>query len=1127
MPGRATRSAGCSDEGLNQAQGRAVDHRDGPLIVLAGPGTGKTRVIVHRVARMIRDGIEPERIVAVTFTVKAAGELRERLAEAVGPAAADGVHAHTFHGFGQRLVSRFADLLGLPPEPTIIDGAQRRRLAREVVRRGGVLEGDGLVAEGLESLIEEGLRHIEAFRHLGKFPEDVEAFAAEWAGRLEADGTALEAEALEAERARRARFAGFARLYTALDAECRRRGQLSYEDLILLPIRLLRGHAGAAAIVRDDYRHVVVDEFQDVNAGQIELLRLMCPAESASGAPRDPDLCVVGDDDQSIYLFRGADDRAFARFRRHWPRAAQIELTENYRSERPILEAARVVIERAEPGDRFAPDKVVEPASERREAGPGAGVEGVATEDDYQYGETIAAMLLTERARAPGRAWRECAVIARGHLDLARIGAALSLEDIPFRVARGPGAMGDAGVQDVLRWVELLADPAADHAAWWLLTRPPIAVPSATVQEWARLHAGEASRHAAGESGRRDAGPFVAWLRRRAGEAGGDPRVRRFLELLDACRETTSRLDAHRALLELIRRADIVHADLADERGRATRVTHLAGLLRFAADRLALLDPPRDLRAFWMYFQDLSDKEREEVLGSDPEDRLDGGGEGSGSDEDAVALLTAHAAKGLEFDTVFVVRVSPGPGFPKTKGGDDDIELPPGLEDRAGDERGPRERRRAEERRLFYVACTRARRRLVLMARATKGPSSSTNFLQELAEDRPALMARCSAADVFARAREAGVRLAATGVGVLGDATAREARQGRRETLDLACRLARLDAARALESVDHADASAEDVDRAATMLREAAGRLAIAAHLRSNVDPPAWASDEPALAAHAAALKARLAGTPGAAPTREAPKPPLNLSYSYIDAYLECPRCFYLKNVVRVPEPEREELAFGKVAHEALRAYFNECRGAEADGRRVPGSDRLAEIGRRAYFGILPDRARADPEELRRLDAMLRLTHERLHRAEDSIEQLESGISFGYEHRGVVHRLTAKLDRLDGLGEGRGHRIIDYKTGTESKKLLEPKGDDLQLGIYALALRHHQRVPLEDRETPAVGVAEYWHLPTGQRGCIDLGQIRYDRIRATIGRAIDGILAGKFPRGEECRGLCAILDPDE
>jgi hypothetical protein len=191
-------------------------------------------------------------------------------------------------------------------------------------------------------------------------------------------------------------------------------------------------------------------------------------------------------------------------------------------------------------------------------------------------------------------------------------------------------------------------------------------------------------------------------------------------------------------------------------------------------------------------------------------------------------------------------------------------------------------------------------------------------------------------------------------------------------------------------------------------------------------------------------------------------------------------------------------------------------------GVQFPTSPELLRLGRAQYFSKLPPETEADPDLLAQLDAMLRNVFEKQHKPQDEIEEIEFAVRFPYEHKGVEHSFTAKFDRLDRWPAG-GHRIIDYKTGFASKNLLEPTTREPQLGVYALALRHHQGIPLEDRVTPAAGIAEYWHLPTGRIGSISLGAVEYDHIRKWIGKAIDGMLAGEFEPKKDCKGLCSML----
>jgi superfamily I DNA/RNA helicase len=1123
---------------LNQQQREAIDHDRGPLIVLAGPGTGKTRVITGRVARLIDGGAAPESIVAMTFTVKAARELRERLRGLVGGSAADRVNAHTFHGFGRRLIARFGDYLGLRRGPRLIDSAEMRRLARGLVREHDLFLD--LVASGRDGAISGALAIMGALANNAVLPGPAVVFAQEWGERVARNETGLEQEALAAEQERQRRFAGVAELYRLFAAACAEKGWATFDDLILWPIRLLREREAAASIVRDDYRHVVVDEFQDVNRAQIELLHLLCPARAARGgeAPDGPDLCVVGDDDQSIYEFRGADDRAFAHFEQIWPGARVVSLSQNYRSERPIIDAANAIMARAE--TRFAPKKVVELPEERRQASPaeGAGVECLTLDEDGDAGDVIAAMILADRKAAPGRAWADYAVIARTHTDLDRIGSALRMEGIPVRLARGSTALLDLGVQDVLRWIELLAsapaDDAATYAAHWLLTRPPHSVAPEVMAEWAQAYKAERSRHRLGGDNGVEAG-FSKWLlARHSDDARGSAAIQRFCALECELRREACHRTADAAIFEIIRRADVAHAELLEGRERAKRVGHLSQMVRFASSRLEALDPPADLASFWSYYQDLSEEERS--FREQGEDRIDGDSESAEEGAEAVSLLTAHSAKGLEFDTVFVPRVRPGHGYPKTSGGDNE-ELPPGLLDRAGDDRSVKERQQAEERRIFYVACTRAERRLVVLAKKKKSRGKSTDFFQELTLDPPCagFVTRRDGADVLGEAARLGVKLCSRSA--VDEAGADLGVANRVELIRRARQEARLAAAQGLDSVDRPDVKLHELEEAAVCLRQASERVALAAHLGEHGKLPEWIGRASApVRAYAERLAETFAAGRGDRPfAAELFRPipaPLPLSFSWVKEYHDCPRCFYLKRVMGVPEPQGKEQLVGTAVHNALAAFYQQQRAAEAEGRGRPTLEDLLRFGREEFLAALPARNVADEEQLRQALAQLKLTHEKLYNPRDEVEQVEFVIRFPYQHEGIAHTCMAKIDRLDRMpAPARGHRIVDYKTGQPWKKLTEPQGDDLQLGMYAMGLRWHQDgggdgAQESDLLKAAEGAAEYWLLSTGERGTIDLADIEYQTIKERIDDAVKGILAGDFPVGDGCWQLCRMFARD-
>ncbi|MGP1310252.1 MAG: ATP-dependent helicase, partial [Phycisphaerales bacterium] len=504
---------------LNDAQRQAVLHDSGPLAVLAGPGTGKTRVIVHRVARAVAPveqgglGADPESVLALAFTIKSAEELRTRLAGmfvrmGLSVGHAERLRASTVHAFGYRLVRRYADRLDLPSNLVFLDSAQQKRLLRDLVWSNDLFRH--LAAQGRETALEAAARFIGACRNDAVTPER----SREWVERrrdLIAKGldpeefddrgepAPIEDDArADALRAAQPTHEDHARLLALYDERLLRDGALAHDDLIALPSRLLREDADVAALVRDDHRHIVVDEFQDWNVAQIELLTLLAPPG------RNPDVCVVGDDDQSIYAFRGADDRAFERFAKTYPTYQKIALTKNYRSAPVIVRTANSIIDRA--NRRFDPDKVVEPGRPDDACFASARIEGVTHSPAESDGAAIAAMILLDRAEH-GRAHGEFAVIARSGTHLDQIGAELSMQGIPIDRRDGAGALDNEFVQNLRAWEEAVADPlcAPGGSPRRILWRAPISMPIADIQRYEREFAMLT----------RDAGeprPYLEWL---------------------------------------------------------------------------------------------------------------------------------------------------------------------------------------------------------------------------------------------------------------------------------------------------------------------------------------------------------------------------------------------------------------------------------------------------------------------------------------------------------------------------------------------------------------------------------------------------------------------------------------
>lgn len=1076
-------------EGLSEEQLAAVTHDAGPVIVLSGPGTGKTRVIVHRVARLINDGVDPEYIVAMTYTTKAAREMRERLARLVGVANAERVNAQTFHAFGHRLVRRFSDLLGLPARTMIADSAMIKRLMRELAADHGLFRS--AASGGIDAAIARARAWIEQMGHHAITPDRARAVAATMRSGAdslqdeERRGKLAEAEQL-------AEVASLAELYA--DAK-RERGWLSFEDLLTLPISLLGGSRSFAAdICRMDYRRFIVDEFQDSNPAQLELLRLLAPSQTA-------DVCVVGDDDQAIYAFRGADDRAFESFSRVWPSRRVISLTENRRSVPAIVATGNSVITRAE--HRFSADKVVR-AHPGNEIKPWAGVEVIrhAGETDVAL---VAAKLLSERHQHPERPWKEYAVLAQSHKDLDAVAAALEFEGVPVTRQKASAIIDDAGVQDVLAWLRLLAVPLDGHSGCRLLARPPHSLPPDDITSWVRRHS-KAISQAREQHTRPPA--FVPWL-----ATLGDDRLKPFLDRHAELATIAATEPASELVYQIVQRTDPAHADLpagADGRARARRVAALVALVRFARERQDRLEQPGFAREFLAYFDDLSDQERS--LGP-ADSQLDGPPDEIG-EGDGVRLSTAHSSKGLEFDTVMIVRAHPPHGFPKSRARDDDA--PPDELVNSRDEAGHAD----EQRRLFYVACTRAKQRLIVFAKAVK-KSDSVHYTKELEAD-----AETSGQITFRVAADAMDQAARLGITLRAQSVPAESSGGRPRSDAEILAAARADARRtatlALERAGTEVLTPDQFAECEAGLAEAAARLAIADAVAKGVPPAEWLLSSAARREYHEGLaqgvhKARSASTFVFAK----PQPPLKLSYSSLRDYESCPRCWYFKHVLEIPEPPSQEATVGSMVHAVLERWAKLRLAAIEKDQPEPGAEILRKL---TAEQAARERALDRDLDAATIEHAVQLVEEagKLDDTRANLLHAEREITFPYSSAGVRHSMTAKIDRVDQLDGTL--RVIDYKTGAARKSLLTPPPNDLQMGIYAMAIAWSM-ASATDRESPEItpppGEAQYWILTAGQRGVIQLGDLKLTKVRDQIDKLVSVILAGEFIRSESCRERAA------
>ncbi len=655
---------------MNEAQRAAVEHGDGPLMVLAGAGTGKTRVLVHRIARLVERGTEPWAILAVTFTNKAAGEMRHRLRQLLGEAA-DAMWIGTFHATCARILRRYAERVGLTRSFVIFDDADQVKLVERLLKEAAL---------EVEVSPRTVLSRIDRAKNRGVDPRSIR--------------TGLYDDVIE-------------RVYPLYQAQLAKENAVDFNDLLLKVLELL-GREDTGRALRLRFRHVLVDEFQDTNRVQYDLVRQLAEATR--------NLTVVGDDDQSVYSWRGAEPKNLLEFDTDFPDAKVIKLEQNYRSSQTILDAANAVIaknrdrhEKSLWTDRGAGEtiEIYQAGDERGEA--------------YFVAQSIR-RLLDDGPLSPN----DVAILYRTNAQSRVLEEHLRAARVPAKVVGAVSFFERKEVKDVVAYLRLLGNPAADSAFERVVNVPARGIGEATVE---RLRA--AAR--ANGTGIYEAARLAA--RGEVAGIGAAPRkkLHGFVELMAGLEDVIAGgASVAETIIQVVDRSGLRAKLEADGSAESRdRLGNLAELVSTASD-----------------FDD--EVAAEADAGLDPLDRLDGedGGDlapgarrptvddflerialSSAGDQTAaeqVVLMTIHIAKGLEWPVVFLTGLEDG--------------LFPSL--RASDARSPdrvsEDAALEEERRLAYVAITRARERLVLTHARTRRvwgefrPQLPSRFLDDL-----------------------------------------------------------------------------------------------------------------------------------------------------------------------------------------------------------------------------------------------------------------------------------------------------------------------------------------------------------------------------------------------------------
>jgi DNA helicase II / ATP-dependent DNA helicase PcrA len=627
---------------LNPAQREAVLTTEGPLLVIAGAGSGKTRVLTHRVAHLLAaHGVKPNEILAITFTNKAAAEMKERVERALGPIAR-AIWIMTFHSACGRILRREAERLGYRSNFTIYDQADQVRLVKACLEE---LERDPkrFVPRGIHSQISNAKNQL-----IGP---------AEYASRVASfyDQTVAD-------------------VYTLYQRRLFASNAVDFDDMLMLTVNVLQRFPEARAKWAKAFRYVMVDEYQDTNHAQYVLLKLL------AGDHRN--LMAVGDPDQSIYAFRGADIRNILEFEKDFPNTRVIPLEQNYRSTNTILQAANNVISH----NRERKEKNL-----WSDLGEGEPVRVVETEDEHSEARFVAVEIAARIEE--GYSAREIAVVYRTNAQSRVLEDVLVRQGIAYQVIGGPRFYERAEIKDLIAYLQVIDNPADAVSLMRIANRPRRGIGDTSISRLVSYADGlntslwEAMAHV------EEAGLAAA-------SARAVTQFRNVMESLMATATDASVATIVEAVLDRTGYLESLEAERTIEaRGRIENLEELVGVARE-------YDAGGEERSLSGFLQEISLYSDQDALRNDEE-----------GDSGQVTLMTLHNAKGLEFRAVFMIGVEEGI-FPHT--------------------RSIEENSLEEERRLAYVGMTRAKERLVLthaLRRNLYGRSDAnlpSRFLDEL-----------------------------------------------------------------------------------------------------------------------------------------------------------------------------------------------------------------------------------------------------------------------------------------------------------------------------------------------------------------------------------------------------------
>lgn len=614
---------------LNEAQRAAVLQKDGPMIVIAGAGSGKTRVLTYRIAHLMHQGVDPFNILSLTFTNKAAREMKSRIAEIVGGNEAKNLWMGTFHSVFAKILRIEADKLGYPSNFTIYDSSDSQRLMRTIIKEMK-LDKDVYKFKQILSRIssfKNSLITVKAYR------KDLEL---------------QEADAM----AKRPRMGD---IYQEYVERCFKAGAMDFDDLLLRTNELLTRFPDVLAKYQQRFKYILVDEYQDTNHSQYLIVRAL--------SDRYQNICVVGDDAQSIYAFRGANINNILNFQRDYDNVESFRLEQNYRSTKNIVEAANSVIDK----NKTKLEKLVWTANDE-----GSKIHVNRLMNDAEEGRFVASSIMEKRMQENARNG-EFAVLYRTNAQSRAIEDALRRKDIPYRIYGGLSFYQHKEIKDVLAYLRLIINPKDEEAFKRVVNFPARGIGQTTMDRLtlAANHYKKSLFEVAENIHKIDLKI----------NKGTKTKLINFVNMLKAFQVTAQEKDAFYLTELIIKKTGLIQEFKKDTSPEGiTRVENVEELLNGVRDFVEGQKEVADSNASLAEFLE------DVALATDMDKEVD--------DDDRVALMTIHLAKGLEFPYVYIVGLEEDL-FPSAMSSSTRAEL-------------------EEERRLFYVALTRAEKEAYL-----------------------------------------------------------------------------------------------------------------------------------------------------------------------------------------------------------------------------------------------------------------------------------------------------------------------------------------------------------------------------------------------------------------------------